>query len=68
VTARATVPAEADVTVGVVRVAEVARTTFPDPDELSHDASVPLDVRNVLFAPIAVRPVPPFATGSAVPE
>lgn len=40
----------------------------PDPVDASHDATVPFEKRSVLAPPIAVRPVPPFATGNAVPE
>jgi hypothetical protein len=56
------------VKVEVVRVVEVTLATLPVPVEASHDATVPFEKRRVLFAPIAVSPVPPFAIGSAVPE
>jgi hypothetical protein len=68
VTVSAAVAAAVLVRVEVVRVVEVTRATLPDPVEASQDATVPFENKSVLFAPIAVRPVPPFATGSAVPE
>ena len=65
---RAGNPAEVDVTVGLVIVANVTLTTLPLPEDEIHDASVPSDVRNVLFAPMVVRPVPPEVIGRAVPD
>ena len=56
VTVVAAVPAVALVKVDVVRVVEVTRATFPDPVDASQDATVPLDVRNVLAPPIVVSP------------
>ena len=62
----ATVAVTVLVTVGVVSVAEVARTTFPVPVDPSHEATVPSEKRNVFAPPIVPSPVPPEATARGV--
>jgi hypothetical protein len=39
-----------------------------DDKGVTHEATVPFDCSMVPFEPIEVKPVPPFAIGSAVPE
>jgi hypothetical protein len=62
------VAAAALVNVEVVKVVDVTRATLPLPVEPNQDATVPFDERKVFAPPIVVRPVPPLATGRAVPE
>lgn len=54
--------------VTLVIVGFVDKTLLPVPVEVFHEVTVPLENKTVFAAPIAVRPVPPFATGSAEPE
>jgi hypothetical protein len=56
------------VTVRNVGTEAATDVTVPVPAGVTHESVVPFEVSTWPFVPTVVRPVPPFAVGSAVPE